>query len=273
MQNEQNPHEEPIIQLSPESTSEAIIKKEPNYILPAAILITGILIAGSVLYSKAPSAPVVSVSTKNAPSLDMMLGQKPADTQSTMNAMASISNADHIRGNVSAPIMLIEYSDLECPYCKEFHQTMIRLMNEYGVQGKLSWVYRNYPIASLHSKAQMEAEAAECAGVVGGNDKYWQYIDQVFVRTNSNNSLDPLELPKIAQSIGLDITAYSNCVSSRLTLSRVQRDLQDGQNIGIRGTPYGIFINTKTGQKSEIPGAVPYEVMKQMIDTTLSQLR
>ncbi len=237
-------------------------KKETNYVLPSAILIASILISGSILYSNgvsggnslAKSAKTTAGAPSGAPSLENM---KPVDKN------------DHIRGNLDARIIVVEYSDPECPYCKVFHATMQRLMSEYGGDNKLAWVYRNFPIDSLHSKAREEAEANECASVVGGNGAYWSYLDELFKRTNSNNSLDLAQLPLIATDIGLNLSQFNKCVESGKTKEKVDSDTADAIASGARGTPFNVLINAKTGEKTEIMGAQPYDVLKQKIEAVL----
>jgi protein-disulfide isomerase len=121
---------------------------------------------------------------------------------SGLDKMTPVTAADHIRGNIGAKVTIVEYSDLECPFCKIFHATLKQIMSEH-TDGSVAWVYRHYPLDSLHPRARKEAEASECAFAQGGNDKFWAYIDRVYEITTSNNTLDPLELPMIASYIGL----------------------------------------------------------------------
>ena len=104
-----------------------------------------------------------------------------------------VTPADHILGNPNAEVFIVEYSDLECPFCKQFHKSMLEIMSEYGAEGKVAWVYRHFPLDQLHSKARKEAEATECATELGGNDAFWEYTNKIFEITPSNNGLN-LEL-------------------------------------------------------------------------------
>jgi protein-disulfide isomerase len=242
------------------SAVEANPKKDVNYVLPAAILIAAVLISGSILYSK--DASVAGGAASNT-------GAVAAATPSVEN-LKEIRKDEYVRGSRKADIIIVEFSDTECPFCKVFHQTMQRLMQEYGQNGKLAWVYRHFPLDSLHKKARAEAEAMECAGLVGGGDAFWRFADEVFARTNSNDSLDSAELPKIAAQIGLDQADWNACVLNRLTKEKIEADTADATASGARGTPYSVLINTKTGEKTVILGAQPYEVLKQNIETALA---
>ncbi len=101
-----------------------------------------------------------------------------------------VTDKDHIAGNAQADIIIVEYSDTECPFCKKFHETMIQVMDEYGKSGKVAWVYRHFPLDALHKKARKEAEATECAAELGGNDKFWEYLNLMMKITPANDQLD-----------------------------------------------------------------------------------
>ncbi len=120
------------------------------------------------------------------------IGDAKASTAKILDIkMKPISADDHILGNIGAKIVILEYSDLECPYCKVFHKTMHQVIES---NPDIAWVYRHYPIPQLHPKAFHEAEASECAWEQGGNDAYWKYMDKIFEITPSNNGLDVKEL-------------------------------------------------------------------------------
>ncbi len=113
---------------------------------------------------------------------------KPAKDQKAIT-MAPVTSADHIYGNPDAPTKIVEYSDTECPFCKQFHPTIKRIIDESN--GTIALVYRHFPLDSIHPKTRHEAEATECAADQGGNDMFWKYTDALFTATNSNNTFDP----------------------------------------------------------------------------------
>ena len=102
--------------------------------------------------------------------------------------VAPVGQDDYIFGNPEAEIKIVEFSDLECPFCKSFHVTLHQVVQEYD--GKVAWIYRHFPIDSRHPKADAEAVAVECAGKLGGNEMFWKYIDKLFEVTPSNNGFD-----------------------------------------------------------------------------------
>ncbi len=90
----------------------------------------------------------------------------------------ALGEGDHLRGSMDAPVALIEYSDLECPFCRQFHPEVKKTLAQYGDQ--MVWAYRHFPIETIHTSARPLAEGSECAAQLGGNDKFWEYIDYVF---------------------------------------------------------------------------------------------
>jgi len=115
--------------------------------------------------------------------------------------MKPVSDGDHILGDKNAPVKIVEFSDTECPFCKRFHTTMQQVVKDNN--GQVAWVYRHFPLDQLHSKARKEAEATECAAELGGNEKFWAYLNRLMEVTPANNGLDPAELLTIASYAGL----------------------------------------------------------------------
>lgn len=174
---------------------------------------------------------------------------------------------DHIRGDPSAAVTLIEYSDFECPFCKRFHATAKQVVDES--KGKLKWVYRHYPLDELHSKARKEAVASECAAELGGDGAFWKFADRFFEATPSNNRTDiDAVLPKIASEIGLDKAQFASCLASARHDSRVAEDVKDVVAAGGRGTPWSLIVS-KSGKTYPLSGAQPYATVKQLVDLAL----
>ncbi|MBC8259981.1 MAG: DsbA family protein [SAR324 cluster bacterium] len=175
---------------------------------------------------------------------------------------------DHIFGNPNAEISLIEYSDFECPFCKRFHPTAKRIVEEYN--GKVNWVYRHFPLGFHNPLAQKEAEASECASELGGNEMFWEYADLIYERTNSNGKGLPTEsLVPMAEEIGLDADKFAECLESGRHAERVQEDFREGSEIGITGTPGNVFLHNKTGKAVLKAGAYPFDALKLEIDQLL----
>jgi len=228
-----------------------------NLTIPIAIIIAGALIAGGVFFS--------NKSEEKAP-----VDNNQNNEQVEEINLAPITSEDHILGNPNAEIIIVEFSDIECPYCKRFHETMNQVIEEYGKDGKVAWVYRHFPLDQLHSKARKEAEATECAAELGGNTGFWDYTNKLYKATPSNDGFDLDKLPDLAEEVGLDRAAFETCLESRRHADKVESHYQDGINAGARGTPYNIII-TKSGEKIPMPGALPFANVKQVIDAALEQ--
>lgn len=230
---------------------------KPNSLsIPAAIIVAGALIAGAVY---------LGASKDVATAVNNQQPQQVAQQTGDLEAMKAIASDDHIRGNLDAPVKIVEYSDTECPFCKRFHTTMKEVMDTYGKDGKVAWVYRHFPLDQLHSKARKEAVALECANEQGGNDKFWSYADRLYEITPANNGLDPAELPKIAEYVGLDTAKFNTCLASTKYDAHIEEEVRNAAATGGNGTPWSIVIGPK-GKKYPLSGAQPLTAVKQLID-------
>lgn len=182
------------------------------------------------------------------------------------SGLKPVSGDDHVFGKKDAAVTVVEYSDLECPFCQRFHPTVTQVIKDYD--GKVNWVYRHFPLG-FHANAQKEAEASECAAELGGNDAFWRYIDAIFTRTTSNGTGFALDkLAPLAKELGIDEKKFQDCLDSGKYTDKVNKDSADGQAAGIEGTPGG-FIVSKDGRSAPIRGAVPAEQLKVFIDQLL----
>lgn len=225
----------------------------------AAVSLVGFVVAASYIFSSQSQSGASANNVAQAPSVNQP--SNPSGPPTPVNI--AVKSSDYIRGNKDAPVTVIEYSDLECPFCKSFHPTMLRIMNEY--QGKVKWIYRHFPL-SFHVNAQKEAEAAECVGKLGGAEAYWNYIDKIFERTTSNGTGFALtDLYPLAKEVGVSESRFRTCLDQGEMTSKVQADLQEGAGYGVQGTPTS-FVNGMP-----VEGAVPYEQMKAVIDQALSK--
>ena len=160
---------------------------------------------------------------------------------------------------------------MECPFCKRFHSTLQQAVNEYGRDGKVAWVYRHFPLDSLHSKARTEAIATECAKELGGNEAFWKFLDRFFELTLSNDQTDIQKtLPQVAREVGLDESRFNSCLASKKYDRHIQEDLDNATATGGRGTPWSIVV-AKNGKKYPLSGAQPYEAVKQLIELALQE--
>ncbi len=177
------------------------------------------------------------------------------------DSIKAIGDDDHVRGNADADVTIVEYSDLECPFCARVHPTMVQLLKDYG--DKVNWVYRHYPL-SFHATAQKAAEASECAAELGGNDKFWAFVDKVYEKGS-----DLAQLGTYAKEIGLNQTAFQACVDSGKYATKTAEMMQSGTAAGVQGTPGNLIVNHKTKEVAVVSGAQPLQNFKDAIDGLL----
>jgi len=226
--------------------------------IPVAIIAGFAMIAIAIFFTGGtqPSAPQTA--------------QAPVDGAAPASEIRPVTGEDYILGNPNAAILMIEYSDYDCPFCKQFHQTMHQVLDEYGVTGRLAWVYRQFPLIDLHPNAPVISEAALCVGDLGGNTAFWTFSDAVFDSRFETEPTNVTRLAEFAVEAGVDRAAYQECVDSDRMMDRLKADMADGLAAGAQGTPYTVI---KVGsQEAVINGAQPYEVVKGIVENLIQQL-
>ena len=244
---------------SPESFSAREYHKRTLF-LSGAVVLAAVIIGVSVLYAGNIFSPLSGKDSQNQNQNNGALAQA--------QNILSIRSDDYVWGSKDAPVKLFEFSDLECPYCKQFHVTLNQVMNTYGSSGKVAVVYRHFPLDSIHPKARHEAEAAECAGSVGGNGAFWKYVNRLFDVTPSNNGLDPAQLPQIAAFTGLDQKQFADCLNKEPFAEKITQQQQEGVTLGVQGTPYS-FVVSSSGKIFQINGAQDETSIRNILDIAL----
>lgn len=180
---------------------------------------------------------------------------------------------DFIYGKPDAVISIIEYSDFECPYCKQFSPVPIEVANQ--MPGQVNVVWRDFPLPFHEPMASKEAAAAICVGQQKGNDAFWKFNEGIFKNSLTNgqglpksNGMDPLQA--LAKEQGVDIEQFKTCVNSEAIQKRINADIDDGRNAGISGTPGVILVNHKSGAFNVLAGAVPVESLKDAVEKLLA---
>lgn len=235
--------------------------------LPVAILLGSFVIAVAILMH----GGVIQIGQTGVAGNRQVANQptQPVDAAPAEPAnvdLEPLRDNDHIKGDKNARILMVEYSDLECPFCKRFHPTAQQAVDAY--KGQLAWVYRHFPLTQIHPKAQKYAEASECATELGGPDGFWKMADAIFAQEVTPEIAD---LPAMAAKLGMDQNQFKTCLDSGKYKSYVDTDAQSGSKAGITGTPGTILLDTKTGTKLVVPGAVPFEQLKSSIDSLLAK--
>lgn len=242
---------------NPSEIDVEIIEQSQNkkdYLLPVSILVAGVLIAGSVVYS---------VGRKSDNQIPQATAGKQAAAPSVSLAEAlTIGGRDVILGNANAPVAFIEYGDYQCPFCgRFFSQVEPQLRDQYIKTGKVKMVYRNFQFLGQESTAA--GAAAECAK---DQSKFWPFHDALYTaeiadgHENSGNLTRDLFI-KLAGSVGMDVPQFTSCYDSNKYADQVKKDTAAAQAIGVNSTPTN-YIN---GQM--VQGAQPYSAFKAAIAT------
>jgi len=176
----------------------------------------------------------------------------------------------YAKGKPTAKIAIIEFSDLECPFCAQYHRQAFPLIDKQYVQaGLVRYGFRHLPIDQLHPSARRAAEATECAGVQG---KLWEYQARVF---SNQQMLSVADLIGHARATSLDVAQFQPCLLDGQMASRVATDVQEGQNLGLTGTPaflLGTIESNGTVRISrKIVGAQPFPTFQSALDGLLNE--
>jgi protein-disulfide isomerase len=190
--------------------------------------------------------------------------QPPAFKETTMNLDGAPS-----MGQKTAKIILVEFSDYQCPFCqRHVQQTHPQLFTEYIATGKVKYVFRDFPLESIHPQAFKAAEAARCGGDQG---KYFEMHDQLFT---NQKALAPADLESHARAVGLDGAKFKACLDSGRHAEKIRADIAEGRRVGVSGTP-GFLVGFSESNGSAmkavrfISGAQPYASFKEAIDALL----
>ena len=172
-----------------------------------------------------------------------------------------LTKDDWVNGDEKAKISIIEFSDADCPYCTNYHATMKQIMKDYD--GEVNWVYRHFPLTSLHPEAAKKAEAIECVGELGDNEKVWAFLDKLYVATKPKVA----ELEDVVKSLGLNGAKFTECLNSGKYTSKVAEHANQAQAAGAQGTPYSVVL--MGDQKIPVNGAYPVAEVKTILDGLL----
>jgi protein-disulfide isomerase len=177
---------------------------------------------------------------------------------------------DPFKGEKNAKVTLVEFSDYQCPFCaRHVRETLPPLEREYIATGKIKYVFRNFPIASIHPLAFKAHEAANCSGE---QEKYWEMHNRLFA---NSKALGAKDLSQHAQALALDLAKFQECLDSGKHAGKIRRDMAEGQTAGVKGTPT-FFLGLTEPNDTQITavkiirGAQPYAVFKQAIESLLS---
>ncbi len=230
------------------------LEKPSPYLMPAAIITAGAIIAAAVVYSNKNSQGTPAAQRQATPTTDSR-GAAPSSA-----VLSDITDSDPMLGNPDAPVTIVEFGDFQCPFCgRFFQQTLPQIKEQYVKTGKVRFVYRDFPLVSIHNEAQKSAEASECANEQG---KFWPYHDLLYER---QNQLGVANYKRWAEELGLNAAQFNECLDSGKYSDEVQKDYEDGLALGVSGTP-GTFINGRL-----VAGALPFSQFATIIEEELAK--
>ena len=215
---------------------ETTSKNQPWLDTPKAILLSGLVIGLGL----ALGLGLGLNGSSSAPA--------PNNAPDPVELSVSIDADEHIKGNVDAEIILIEYSDYDCPFCTRVHPTLEAVVAESN--GEVAWAYRHFPLERIHPEAKGKAVIAECLALEGGSELFWEYTDGLF---NGNP---------------IDTSIAAECIEnpSKKAVGAVDADIKTAIQNGVSGTPFVIVWNTKTEEGIALSGAQPQAAFEQAIN-------
>lgn len=227
-----------------------------------ALIIAGVLLAAVVggwwLYSSSKTNPVANTSNTNKPAVN----QTPQSTP--MKSTVSGANPPHFKGAPSAPVVIEEFADFQCPTCAVIHTAMNEVTSIYG--SRIKFTFRNFPLSQIHPNAYDAAVAAEAAGLQG---KFWEMQNLLFQNQQKWSTAPNARalFESYAGTLGIDLEKFKEDMSGMVAKQRVDADMQRGSSLGINSTPT-ILINNRP---------VPVEQMnvvgiRQIINAELAQM-
>lgn len=236
---------------SPEEKSAMKMEAHHPLLIPGAIVIAGAFIALALFFSSGEPRPQDTGDKFNN------------NGSSAVEDIRPVSEDDHVFGNPDAPVTIIEYSDFECPFCERFHPTVQRIVEDFD--GEVNWVYRHFPLSSIHPQAGPAALASECVANIAGNDAFWEFGDALF----KNQAVLGMNLyTSLASEYGVSEEELTICMQSDEVNQAVTDDFNEVVAAGGRGTPYSVIIS-RNGELFPFSGALPYEQVKPLIEKAL----
>jgi len=216
-----------------------------------AIILAGVLIAGAVIYTKKPTS----------------VEPQTAGVEGALRPENKITYNGHFIGNPDAGITLTNYFDINCGHCINFHKTMEALIEKHGKDGKLRWISKHFALNPVSAK---EAEAVECATEIGGEEMYWKFLEKLMTTPMPTQNKVISEMIETAEELKINKDEFKTCLESGKYISSIEMSGQEAVSLGARGTPFSV-IETRSGEKQIIPGALPFEEIEKIIEGLLNE--
>lgn len=220
-----------------------------SYLLPAAILVAGLILA----------IAIYAVRT----------GTEPAIPEGDVSFLRGISPDDHLVGSPEALVTVVTYSDIDCAYCKQYQRTMEQIMTEYGADGRVAWVYRHLPLLDKHPEAALHAQAAECAASLAGGDTFWRFIGAMQEQAPGEATFESDDYDILLPRFSIPAEAFTQCMDTSRFADRVALDARNAVEIGATAAPFTVLL-IEGANPVTISGAPPYPAMRKAIEQALT---
>ena len=214
--------------------------------------------------SETPSAQARQVSASPG---DVAAATTTTGVSGLDDSTSARADRGRIRGAQTAPVWLVEISDFQCPFCKQWHdETFAKIDQEYVKTGKVRMAYLNFPLTRIHKNAQAAAEAAMCAGVQG---KFWELHNSLFqTQARWAESQKPIVLfDSLARAGGVELKAWDTCMASHATAKLIEADRERSSKAGVESTPT-FFVGDRA-----LAGAYPVDTFRVAIEQALAKLK
>lgn len=238
-------------------------------LIVVSILVTGIMISASILYV-AVSGGVAINGGSNGGSAD------PAGEEIVEDAEVEVLDDDPFIGSEDAEVVMIEFSDYECPFCQRYHlNTYPEIKSSYIDTDRIGYIWKDFPLSFHNPLATDQAVAAQCVMRLEGSEKYFEYADKIFETTDGGgNGMEESQLNDLAEEIGVDKADFDACADNDETLAKVEANIEAGAAAGISGTPGFVIGVLEDGVvKGEVvSGALPFVNFEEVIDRYLEEV-
>lgn len=252
--------------------------QKPMMLISAAIMFSGILVAGSIVATRIfpmPSTqPLKALDAKQDPT-DPTAAAPAAPQDGSINL--SIGDDPVLGDKGKAKLAIVEFSDYECPFCKKFHdETFDALKKKYVDTGKAVLVFKDFPLSFHEPMASKEAAAANCVQKLSGDAAYFDFNASVYKNTATNGKGMPDDkLSDLAVAAGVSKSKFADCVASNDFADEIAADMAEGEKTGVSGTP-AFVIGTlgKDGSVTDgvkLVGAQPIASFEKIIDAQLKK--
>lgn len=246
--------------------------QSPNIAVPIAIVVSGMLISAGIFFGMQMGSNNTSTTTPNTLGANVSPAA-PTVAQGPTFGTVSIDD-DAVLGEADAPVTVVEFSDYECPYCKQSFTTMQpQLISEYVNTGKVKFVFKDFPLYFHDPAATTMAMAANCAFEQGNDETYYEMHDLIFNTTPGNGTGITMDkLVELATSLKLNGSEFKQCVEDKKYADEIAGDLKEGQTAGVGGTPSYVIGKSTADGKFEgevVVGAVPFASLKTTIEKYL----